>query len=241
MKTIEDIRNRDVAVHNNGTLEQLKEVLCLAFPEDERRIYGHFQYYFAHSCDLHKWDLSDQEPVYPIQSVKDFIKEIRDKETTLKEDITTNWEITINTEEMENKEQEYELVDFKIEDLKEGAILENSSEILEVQGLIGKVVISITTEGYIRQYTPDMMKRGKFKLVVPKPKIEKIQGFEVCYYPDLPLIEVSEYEDFRVGSCNIAQLIKVTENGSFVTSISGLWKYCRPVPLERRNFIDFEE
>lgn len=141
---------------------------------------------------------------------------------------------------MENKEQEYELVDFKIEDLKEGDILENSSETLDIQGVFGKVVLSISTEGYVRQYTIERLQNSNFKLRVPKSKLEKIQGFEVRYYPDLPLIEVSEYEDFRVGSCYIAQLIKVTGNGSFVTSIPGLWKYCRPVPKERRNFIEID-
>lgn len=222
MKTIEDIRNKKVAINNDGTLEELKEVLGVAFPEGELIVRGYYKYYFAQSISQNKWDCTDEKPKFPIQTVKDFIKQIRDRE-------------------MKNKEQEYELVDFKIEDLKEGSILMNGNKKYEVQGTVGKIVF-ISTDS-VETYTLhiDHVKNKDFKLKAPKPKLEKIQGFEVRYYPELPLVEVSEYEDFRFGSCNIAQLIKVTENGSFVTSLSGLWKYCRPVPKERRNFIDIEE
>ena len=45
--TIEDLRNGKVAVENDGTLEELKEVLNLAFPDDKTSINGAFNYYCA--------------------------------------------------------------------------------------------------------------------------------------------------------------------------------------------------
>lgn len=47
----------EIAVKNDGTLEELKSVLRAAFPKDESRIGGRYKYYYALSSD--KWDCSD--------------------------------------------------------------------------------------------------------------------------------------------------------------------------------------
>ena len=68
--TIQDLSEGKVAVLNNGTLEQLKKVLKLAFPQDTTIPGG--------SCELYKkwrtynWCGVDDTNL-PIQSVKDFL------------------------------------------------------------------------------------------------------------------------------------------------------------------------
>lgn len=231
MYTIEDIRNKKVAIHNDSTLEELKEVLRVAFPKDLCEILGVQEYYFAHRHDLHHRECSSKKPKIPIQSVKDFIKQIRG-------------------EEMKDK-QEYELVDFKIEDLKEGSMIESTplNTTYEVQGIVGRLILSIVsfpneTKGMIRTNSIDNIKIQGFKLQVPKLKIEKIQGFEVREYLELPLVEVSDDKEFPESNSYIAELIEVesTKQGAvFMTINSGEYRYCRPVPKDKRNFINFEE
>ena len=62
MYTIEDIRNKKVAIHNDSTLEELKEVLRVAFPKDLCEILGVQEYYFAHRHDLHHRECSSKKP-----------------------------------------------------------------------------------------------------------------------------------------------------------------------------------
>lgn len=392
MKTIEDVRNRKVAVHNNGTLEQLVEVLGIAFPSIEKGVSGLYEYYFAQSHDLHKWNYSNEKPNMPIQSVKDFlvkeefklpekwcvlgdkqevidysniygvskpyeivghhyhhyppyefddlngtsstdieegyteitfgqfkkyvlkeelgktkssedglyhsvqlgqsndigsvsVKEKTDKqiyvdskmEIILKEheccdklskcrevieciydEITLKkWNAFIVTESKDkhllvkegfeaikedkmNNKQEYELVDFKIEDLKGGETLVSEDSEFKIEGFVGNICF-LTFEGVIIIYTREELKNKGLKLQVPKPKLEKIQGFEVREYPELPLVEVSDDDDFPERGTYIVKLLKVMKEDHPFKSTNNRWKFCRPVQKEKRNFIDIEE
>lgn len=67
--TIEDLRNGKCAVKNDGTLEELRKVLKMAFPDDILTA-GKSNYYFADSMDY--W-CGNSETNLPVQSVKDFL------------------------------------------------------------------------------------------------------------------------------------------------------------------------
>jgi len=69
--TIQDLKNGNVAVHNNGTTEELREVLKKAFSKDANP-QGEFLYYFKRNDN--NWDYSDETNL-PTQSVKDFLTE----------------------------------------------------------------------------------------------------------------------------------------------------------------------
>lgn len=70
MYTIEDLKEGRVAVINDGTLEELKEVLSKAFPKDSTPPGGHRNYYFLRFKEF--WGYDDTTDL-PIQSVKDFL------------------------------------------------------------------------------------------------------------------------------------------------------------------------
>jgi len=135
------------------------------------------------------------------------------------------------------EQQEYELVDFKIEDLKGGETLIHEDSEFKIEGFVGNICF-LTFDGAIINYTRESLKNKEFKLKVPKLKLEKIQGFEVREYPKMPLVEVSDYKDFPHNHTIITELIKVTNSlHHFKTKVNN-FKYCRPVPKEKRNFID---
>lgn len=46
-KLIQQLKNGEIAVINNGTLEQLRQVLKEAFPEDKGIAWGAAKYYMA--------------------------------------------------------------------------------------------------------------------------------------------------------------------------------------------------
>ncbi len=70
--TIEDLRNGKVAVENDGTLEELKEVLKLAQPNTHSVYFaGNSKYYWMHNDYF--WNNRDELPVLPVVSVKDFL------------------------------------------------------------------------------------------------------------------------------------------------------------------------
>jgi hypothetical protein len=76
MFTIEDLRLGRCAVINDGTLEQLREVLILAFPNDSSNISGGYTYYFPYINNTNNsWDCGRNTKL-PTQSVKDFLKQI---------------------------------------------------------------------------------------------------------------------------------------------------------------------
>ncbi len=68
--TIEDLRNGKCAVKNDGTLEELKEVLSKAFPSDSMPAGNDDVYYYIGFGN--EWG-SDSNINLPTQSVKDFL------------------------------------------------------------------------------------------------------------------------------------------------------------------------
>ena len=74
--TIKDLTEGKCAVENNGTLEQLKEVLTKAFPGDSwvrMGIYGGCKYYYL-SDSAGQWISSDTAPNKPIYPVSHFFE-----------------------------------------------------------------------------------------------------------------------------------------------------------------------
>jgi hypothetical protein len=69
--TIQDLAYGKCAVVNDGSLEELREVLKLAFPDDETITSGSFRHYMLGS--KYEWMTSDFTHL-PTQSVKEFLK-----------------------------------------------------------------------------------------------------------------------------------------------------------------------
>ena len=82
MFTIEDLKQGRCAVINDGTLEELREVLRLAFPDSILDVSGGCRHYFLDNKlkneeEIYVWDL-DKDTNLPTQSVKDFLtKELK--------------------------------------------------------------------------------------------------------------------------------------------------------------------
>ena len=77
MFTIEDLKQGRCAVINDGTLEELSEVLRLAFPNDGSYIRGEYKFYSMNPDNSNEWYPYDVISL-PTQSVKDFLtKELK--------------------------------------------------------------------------------------------------------------------------------------------------------------------
>ena len=82
MFTIEDLKQGRCAVINDGTLEELREVLRSALPDSILDVAGGCRYYFLdkklkNEDGVYIWDL-DKNTNLPTQSVKDFLnKELK--------------------------------------------------------------------------------------------------------------------------------------------------------------------
>jgi hypothetical protein len=73
--TIEDLRNGKCAVRNDGTAEELIEVLSLAFPEDKRAYLIGGAHKFYYKSPYNNWGFSMVDSTeLPTQSVKDFLE-----------------------------------------------------------------------------------------------------------------------------------------------------------------------
>ena len=72
--TIEDLRNGKCAVKNDGTLEELREVLKMAFPKDPTITIGSDSYYFRNEIQDILWVSCVGKIYMPSQSVKDFLE-----------------------------------------------------------------------------------------------------------------------------------------------------------------------
>lgn len=71
--TIEDLRNGKCAVINDGTLEELRDVLREAFPEDKTVAEGYYRcYYLGYNGVYYSYNNSTY---LPTQSVKDFLEQ----------------------------------------------------------------------------------------------------------------------------------------------------------------------
>jgi len=76
--TIKQLRNGKVAAKNDGTLEQLRELLTLMFPKNEccfpvESVMGSHKFYHLSVHTKDSWGCSDQTDL-PTQSVKDFLE-----------------------------------------------------------------------------------------------------------------------------------------------------------------------
>ena len=72
-KLIKQLREGTIAVENDGTLEELREILQYAFPNDYIKISGNRKYYFKHDFGENIWNWSDKTYL-PSHSVKEFLK-----------------------------------------------------------------------------------------------------------------------------------------------------------------------
>ena len=74
MYTIEDLKQGRCAVINDGSLEELREVIILAFPSDSLEVVGFSNYrlFSASTLERGKWGYRTIEDL-PTQSVKDFV------------------------------------------------------------------------------------------------------------------------------------------------------------------------
>jgi hypothetical protein len=81
MYTIEDLRNGKCAVINDGTLDELRKVINLAFPEDQTTLAGAFMLYRKHD-DINRYWYGVDGTDLPKQSVKYFLKPKQMKEIT---------------------------------------------------------------------------------------------------------------------------------------------------------------
>jgi hypothetical protein len=71
-KLIKQLKEGEIAVHNDGTIEELREVLKYAFPKDGWYIHGATKYYISSGCT--QWIATDKANL-PLCSVKEFLKE----------------------------------------------------------------------------------------------------------------------------------------------------------------------
>ena len=72
-KLIKQLREGTIALKNDGTLEELREVLKYAFPNDDTKSNGNRKYYFKHDADENIWMWGEKTDL-PTHSVKEFLK-----------------------------------------------------------------------------------------------------------------------------------------------------------------------
>ena len=72
-KLIKQLREGTIALKNDGTLEELREVLEYAFPEDITNSEGAFKYYYKRPY-YHGWGCSNIINAPTTHSVKEFLK-----------------------------------------------------------------------------------------------------------------------------------------------------------------------
>lgn len=70
---IEDLAQGRCAVKNDGTLEELREALNRAFPDDKAKVSGCYKYYEKDKYQTRNFWTCDSETDLPTQSVKDFL------------------------------------------------------------------------------------------------------------------------------------------------------------------------
>lgn len=72
-KLIKQLREGTIALKNDGTLEELRQVLKLAFPNDNTKSNGNRKYYFKHDANENIWMWGEKTDL-PSYSVKEFLK-----------------------------------------------------------------------------------------------------------------------------------------------------------------------
>ena len=73
-KLIEQLRDGEIAVKNDGTLEELRQVLSEAFTRDASKTDGLNIFYYQNYFNAKEWDFS-HHTLMPSKSVKDFFVE----------------------------------------------------------------------------------------------------------------------------------------------------------------------
>ena len=75
--TIEDLRAGKVAIANDGSgsVDDLRMVLGVAFPDDIRSVYGRWEYYLAYEEDSYQW-YGNYYTYLPTQPLTDFVSEL---------------------------------------------------------------------------------------------------------------------------------------------------------------------
>lgn len=74
-KLIDDLANQKCAVIHDGTLDELKTVLRVAFPNSNQLPGGMNRYYYRHNSNPLLFDWGTIECLFPAYSVKEFLKE----------------------------------------------------------------------------------------------------------------------------------------------------------------------
>lgn len=75
MKLVEKIRERELAIENDGRVEDLWKVLDFVFPNDKCVANGGGKYYFASFKEFNAWESSNKTAL-PTVSVKQVLAEI---------------------------------------------------------------------------------------------------------------------------------------------------------------------
>ena len=73
---IESVRQGKYALINDGTLEQLQEVLKMTWPKDKYITSGGYKFYYKNKDNFNLWDLEDTTDL-PTHSIKDFFNNKR--------------------------------------------------------------------------------------------------------------------------------------------------------------------
>lgn len=128
MKTlVERIRNRELAIENDGSLEELRKVLEYCFPEIKSKAIGNSKYYLALQEDKSYWVGSVIKTGLTTVSVKEVLAEIEGegKETKV---------IYLNEEDRPKIEEPLSLKDF-IRQKQKGSIETNySNTFIKING-----------------------------------------------------------------------------------------------------------
>jgi len=113
--TIKDLSEGKCAVINDGTVEQLRKVLKLAFPKHDLITLGLSKYYYKSKTYNQRWASSQNyNNLVIVQSVKDFLEpEFKRGDRVLVSADGENWKnrIHLTTVKIENTENLYICVD----------------------------------------------------------------------------------------------------------------------------------
>lgn len=114
-KLIKKLKKGTIAVVNDGTLEELREVLKCAFPNDNTKSSGECKYYFKPNYSENYWATNDKTNLLTY-SVKEFL-------TEEKQIMSTIVNINQDTSEINIMPKEGYEIDVENSDLKNGKIV----------------------------------------------------------------------------------------------------------------------
>ena len=119
-KLIKKLAAGEIAVKNDGTLEQLREVLKAAFTEDDSETNGNYNYYFMHSQSAKTWDCVNHTTI-PSHPISDFYTEdqpefVRGEVVEVRDMEADNWQKRIYLTKIEGSTHPYICVVYAHED-----------------------------------------------------------------------------------------------------------------------------